>query len=300
MRELVNEWWKQHPHAREVEFIRFSDFGELGRKPSIEAAVKKGGFLSPIRDVAQSADDFKELSERAIYLALRMQELVAGRVEITLMEFMQSREMAQLLGDVHGFKGSAERYAEIAERYAELIESMPEEIEGVTAFALAEVSRELDAATNQIFEGVAIERSNAIEQMLQGIAKEREMTLDQTLEGLKKQRVGLLKAVAQIFYWLELEMEALVVRLFLVFAGLITLWFSLRLVFRYWVDRAANNYLKTVGVMLLIAIVSGSVVLLDTYLVKLSTPDFSQRAEFEDRLLLLIEQLHGEDDDEGQ
>ncbi|GAG79031.1 unnamed protein product, partial [marine sediment metagenome] len=109
--------------------------------------------------------------------------------------------------------------------------------------------------------------------------------------------VGLLKAVAQIFYWLELEMEALVVRLFLVFAGLITLWFSLRLVYRYWVDRAANNYLKTVGVMLLIVIVSGSVILLDTYLVKQSTPDFSQHAEFEDRLLLLIEQIHGENAD---
>jgi hypothetical protein len=300
MRELVDEWWEKHPNAREVEFVRFSDFGELGRKPSIEAAVKKGGFLSPIRDVAQSAEDFRELTERAIYLAIRMQEVVAGRLEITMMEFMQSREMSQMFGDVHGFRTSAERYAVVAERFAEVMETIPEELKDVTAFALAEVSSERTAAIDQMFESVAIERNVAIEQMLQGIAAERAMTLDQALEGLQNERVGLLKAVAQIFYWIELEMEAFVLRLFLVFAGLIILWFSLRLVFRYWVDRVANNYLKTVGVLLLIVIVSVSIALLDTFLVKQVTPDFSKHAEFEDSLIILIDQLHSENDDKSR
>ena len=92
-------------------------------------------------------------------------------------------------------------------------------------------------------------------------------------------------------------MEALVVRLFLVFAGLIILWFSLRLVFRYWVDRVANNYLKTVGVLLLIVITSVSILLAGTYLVKLVAPDFSEQAEFEDRLLKVIEEVHNENTD---
>ena len=294
MRELVDEWWQKHPNAREVEFVRFSDFGELGRKPSIEAAVKKGGFLSPIRDVAQSAEDFRELTERAIYLAIRMQEVVAGRLEITMMEFMQSQEMSQMFGDVHGFRDSAERYAEVAERFAEVMETIPEELKGVTAFALAEVSRERAAAINQMFEGVAIERNNAIEQILQGVAAERAMTLEQTLQGLQSERVGLLKEVAHIFFWLELEMEALVVRLFLVFASLIIMWFSLRLIFRYWADRVADNYLKTVGVLLLITITAVTILLLGTYLVKQATPDLSEQAEFQDRLINVIDQVHGE------
>ena len=297
MHELVEEWWVKHPNAREADFIRFSDFGELGRKPSIEAAVKKGGFLSPIRDVAQSADDMKELAERGMYLGLRMQELVAERFELSMMEFMQNPEMSQLFGDIHGFRLSAERYAEVAERYAETMESIPEELKGVVAFSLAEVRRERTAAIDQMFEGVAIERNDAIEQMLQGVAAERAMTLEQTLEGLQNERVGLIKAVAHIIFWLELEMEALVVRLFLIFAGLIILWFSLRLVFRYWVDRVANNYLKTVGAMLLIVISSVSILLVGTYLVKLAAPDFSEQAEFEDRLLIIIEQIHSENAD---
>ena len=297
MHELVEEWWEKHPNAREANFIRFSDFGELGRKPSIEAAVKKGGFLSPIRDVAQSADDMRELAERGIYLGLRMQELLAERFELSMMEFMQNPEMSQLFGDIHGFRLSAERYAEVAERYAETMESIPEELKGVVAFSLAEVERERTAAIDQMFEGVATERNDAIEQMLQGVAAERAMTLEQTLEGLQHERVGLIKAVAHIIFWLELEMEALIVRLFLIFAGLIVLWFSLRLVFRYWVDRVANNYLKTVGALLLIVISSVSILLVGTYLVKLATPDFSEQAEFEDRLLIIIEQIHGENTD---
>jgi ABC-type uncharacterized transport system fused permease/ATPase subunit len=92
-------------------------------------------------------------------------------------------------------------------------------------------------------------------------------------------------------------MEALVVRLFLVFAGLIILWFSLRLIFRYWVDRVADNYLKTVGVLLLIVITSMSILLTGTYLVKLAAPDFSEQADFEERLILLIEKTHGENSD---
>ena len=59
MRELIAEWWEAHPKAREVEFVRFSDFGELGRKPSLEAAVKKGGFLAPKAGEAQQEKIFK-------------------------------------------------------------------------------------------------------------------------------------------------------------------------------------------------------------------------------------------------
>jgi len=128
--------------------------------------------------------------------------------------------------------------------------------------------------------------------MLQGIATERTKTLEQTLAGIQHERGGLLKEVAHIFFWLELEMEALVVRLFLVLTGLIIMWFSLRLIFRYWVDRVADNYLKTVGVLLLIVIASSSILLLGTYLVRQVTPDFSEQAEFQDSLIRLIEQTH--------
>jgi len=48
---------------------------------------------------------------------------------------------------------------------------------------------------------------------------------------------------------------------------------------------------------LLIVISSVSILLVGTYLVKLAAPDFSEQAEFEDRLLIIIEQIHGENPD---
>lgn len=285
MGELVDEWWVKHPYARGANFIRFSDFGELGRKPSIEEVVKKGGLLSPIRDAAQSAEDIKELAERALFLSMRMQELVAGRLEISTQEMMQSSDAQQLLDDVHGFRQSAERYAAV-------MEAMPKEFKGVIAAALLEISTERYNAIDQVLEGVQNERSAAITQMLQGISEERSNTLEQTLAGIQKERVGLLKAVAQIVYWLELEMEALVIRLFIIFTGLITLWFSLRLVYRYWVDRVANNYIKTAGTLGLIVISTSFIALLVVYLVTWAEPDLSQKAEFNDELKLLIDTDH--------
>lgn len=283
MRELVNEWWAEHPYARGANFVRFSDFGELGRKPSIENAVKKGGFLAPIRDAAQTAENFQELAERAFFLSIRMQELIADRFEITAQEMMQSPDMTQLFDDVHGFRQSAERYAE-------LMETMPDEIKDVTAFTLSEFSRERAAAINQVLEGVTAERSSAIEQMLQGVAEERASTLETTLDGIRKERIALLKAVAQVFYWLELEVEALVIRVFVIFGGLIILWFSLRLVYRYWVDRVANNFIKTVGTLILIIISSVPIILLGTYLVTQAEPDFSQKSDYNDELKQLIDE----------
>jgi hypothetical protein len=75
------------------------------------------------------------------------------------------------------------------------------------------------------------------------------------------------------------------------------MWFSLRLIYRHWVDRVADNYVKTVGVLLLIVISSVSILLVGTYLVKQAAPDFSEQAEFEERLLRLIEQVHSENAD---
>ena len=283
MGELVDEWWAQHPKARGASFIRFSDFGELGRKPSIENAIKKGGFLAPIRDAAKTAEDFEELAERALFLSIRMQELVASRLEISVQEMMQSPDMVQLFDDVHGFRQSAERYAD-------LMETMPDEFKDVTTYALTEVSRERAAAITQILEGVATERSDAIDQRLEGVAEERAQTLEHTLAGIQKERIALLKAVAQVFYWLELEVEALVIRLFVIFSGLMILWFSLRLVYRYWVDRVASNFTKTVGALVLIIISGVPTVLLGAYLVTRIEPDLSQKADYNEELKLLIDE----------
>ena len=282
---LVKEWLARHPGARSASFIRFSDFGELGRKPTLEQAVKKGGFLSPIRDAAESAEEIKELAERALFLSIRMQELMIGRAQILARDLLDSGEIRQLLEDVHGFRGTAQRYAEIAE-------TIPAELEALVAFTLDEVSAEREAALQQVLEGVAVERTAAIEQMLVAVSTERGQALAQTLEGLRVERLGLLKASAHVLYWIELQLRASIVRLFIVVACLIVLWFGLRLIYRYWVDRVADSFTKVLGVAVLFLVLIAPTLFLSNYLVGLIRPDFAEQKEFGARIDEVLKVFH--------
>jgi hypothetical protein len=70
--DVLRAWRTRYPDKNRVGFIRFSDFGELGRKPSLEAARKAGGLLAPIKHAAQAADEIRILGERALYMLARM------------------------------------------------------------------------------------------------------------------------------------------------------------------------------------------------------------------------------------
>jgi len=285
LRDLVDEWSIEHPRANSANFVRLGDFGELSRKPALNAATKKGGLLSPIRDVAQSADDIKEMGERAIFLSLRMQELMMGRLELMTQQTLQEEELQQLFADISGFR-------EVAEKYATIIDGLPGEVEGVVGYTVAELSRERQAAIEQMLNGITAERAAAVEQVMVAVALERQHTLEQTLQGLKAQRVGLIKAVGHIFFWLELEMRALVIRLFIIFTCLIVGWYGARLIYRYWVDRVANNFLKVLGVALLLVAISVPLLYVGTYLVLEMEPDLSQKAEFTEEMIKVIEEMH--------
>lgn len=287
--ELVDEWAAAHPKTRNASFIRLSNFGELERKPALKQAVKKGGLLSPIRDAAQSAEDITEMGERAIFLSMRMQELMLGRAEIMSRELLATPELKQLFGDVHSFQRSAERYAGT-------LEKLPVDLQQVIDSTMADVSLERQAALEQILDGFAGERSSAIEQMLAGVSAERELALKQTLDGLQNERVGMLKAVAHVLYWIELEMKSTVTRLFVVAAALIVLWFGLKTIYAYWVDRVADNFLKTLGVTVLFLMIAVPILLMGTYILHRVEPDFSQQADFSDDLMRVVEDVHRQSD----
>lgn len=285
LRDLVEEWSAAHPNAKGASFVRFSDFGGLSRKPALQTAVKKGGLLSPVRDAAQSAEEIKELGERAIFLSIRMQELMMGRLELMTRQTLQAKELQQLFDDINGFRN-------VAEQYARIMEGMPQEVEGVVTYTIDEISRERVAALEQMLEGISVERAAAVDQVLTAVSMERQATLEQTLDGLKEERIGIIKAVGHIIFWLELEMRALVIRLFIAFSGIIISWFGLRLIYRYWVDRVANNFLKVLGVAILFVVITMPILLIGMYLIVKAEPDLSQQATFTDEMMSRIEQVH--------
>jgi hypothetical protein len=239
LRDLIRQWRQKYPDKVSVSFIRFSHFGELGRKPYLEQARKSGGLLAPVKAAVRAADEIRALADRAIYLLFRMQELFSSRAMLTVQELLTTPEIARLLGDISGFRDVLERYAELFEGLpAQLSEQSRATIDQVTVQVarqsdfiinrlIQQVEIERQAAIDQALQGFASERQAALEQLMQGVAAERSATLTQALHGVTRERQALMRDITQL---LEL--------LFVLIAALALVVFLLRLAYRYAVDQS--------------------------------------------------------------
>lgn len=104
LRELIADWHAQHPNQTAVDFIRFSDFGELGRKPALKKIKAAGGLLAPVKQAAQAADEIRLTSERAMFLITKMQLIMGLQAELIYKELVMQPEVTGLLENVTDFK----------------------------------------------------------------------------------------------------------------------------------------------------------------------------------------------------
>src|SRR5215470_10641985 len=233
LQDVLRAWRTRYPDKTGVSFIRFSDFGELGRKPSLEAARKAGGLLAPIKQAAQAAEEMSILGERVLYLLLRMQELLHARAKLTVQELFTTPEMAQLLDDVTGFR-------KVSERYAELFESLPAQLtahmRGTIDQTLAQGMRQSAALTDHVMQQVSAERQAVMRQAMRGIDQERQVTLAQLLQGVSQERQALLVGLEQVLNRGERQAEQLLTHGFVLLAALMLIFFVVRLAYRYAAD----------------------------------------------------------------
>jgi outer membrane protein OmpA-like peptidoglycan-associated protein len=241
MQELIVEWRGRHPEAINVSFIRFSSFGELGRKPSLEAAREAGGLLGPLKEAAAAADEIRAMGDRMMFMMLRMQEIVGQRVEMSIKEILRTPEVSGFLTNIDSFEQNAGRYAE-------LLDSLPEEIAAqtnTTAINIVDrVSAERQAAINHLVSGVAIERSAAIVQLL---------------DGVKLERQALMQDVNRLVLQSGQRTEAMATHVFLLAAALLLLYFLMRLMLRHLIDHPSRTFFGTLGVALVLGVIALSV-----------------------------------------
>jgi outer membrane protein OmpA-like peptidoglycan-associated protein len=237
VRQVIREWRVRYPEKTNVNFIRFSDFGELGRKPSLEAAIQPGGLLGPVKEAAAAADEIRAMGDRALYLLLRTQELVSRRLEMSMKTLLRTPEMQQLLTNISGFRASAERYAE-------LLEALPSEVSTQT---LALINPTLDKVSN--------ERQAAIEQILVGISQERAATVRDLLLGVKQERGALASDVAQLVHQSSKETAVIVSHIFVFSAALVLLYFLLRLAYHFFSQPPSQAWYAKAGRLALVGVV---------------------------------------------
>jgi len=145
-RELIREWRKTHPETVRVNFLRFSDFGELGRKPALAKVKVPGGLLAPVKEAVQAADEIRATADRAIYLLNRMQMLIGTQMELLFLEIANKPEVAQLLKDTTGFR-------ETSEKLVRIMEQLPDKVAKERGAAIRQVGELIEKEQTAFFKG---------------------------------------------------------------------------------------------------------------------------------------------------
>jgi len=145
--DLIEDWYADNPGQISVDYIRFSDFGDLGKKPNLKEIQKPGGLLAPVREATAAVDEVRMTSERAMFLLTKMQLIMGFQAELVYKQLVLQPEMSGLFKDISGFRASADRLTEF-------MEQMPKFVATERSATLADVStliaRERKAVLNAI------------------------------------------------------------------------------------------------------------------------------------------------------
>jgi len=186
-RDLILDWYYDNPGQIAVDYIRFSDFGELGKKPNLKEIQKPGGLLAPVSEAVQAVDEVRLTSERAMFLLTKMQLIMGFQVELIYKQMVVQPEVGRILADVT-------RFRETTEQFVALLEKMPLQLSAERAAALDDVSglvaRER-AAVLTAFD----ERQSSI----RAIVGDVQATLDrvnETFSGLQKTTIDIERLLA--------------------------------------------------------------------------------------------------------
>lgn len=115
-RDLINDWYANHPEQVFVDYVTFSDFGDIGTKPNLKNIQKPGGLLAPIREAKEAVDDVRMTVERAMFLLAKMQLIMGSQAELVYRNLIVQPEMKTMLTDISGLKQTANRYAVLLEK----------------------------------------------------------------------------------------------------------------------------------------------------------------------------------------
>jgi hypothetical protein len=288
LRALVDQWLAEHPEAVTASFVRLTDFGALRNSPALVAATKPGGWLSTARDVANAAQNMQELSERALFLALRMQEMMATRFELSVAETLSTPEILQLLDDVSGFRQVAEDYAVLMER---LPTEVVQEIDALVTSSLLKIGAEREAMIEQAMSEISHEREAAITQLMDNIGRERTAALEQTLEGLTTERNAVLETISDIIVWSNLQAKALFSRVFILTACLILMYFLLRLVYRYMRARESFTLSDVLQTVMLLIVVAIPIMLIGVFFIEYTEPDMGRIEHIREEVKAAVAEL---------
>ena len=166
LRELILAWYYDHPGQVAVDYLRFSYFGNLGKKPNLKEIQKSGGLLAPVSEATRALDEVRMTSERAMFLLTKMQIIMGFQAEQVFRQMVAQPEMEKILKDVTRFRTTTERLADLLER-------LPEQVSTERSAAIGDVSRLVAAERTAILAAFDDRQTSS-----HGVVQEVQSTLD--------------------------------------------------------------------------------------------------------------------------
>ena len=106
--DQINPWW-----------IRMDQFSSQ-RAARLNAIKRSGGMLKEVRMARETAEEFQDYAERALFYMQRAPGIVSGRMESSVLQLLGGPQVEQMLED-------SDRFIDAVEQLVQLFEDLSEE-----------------------------------------------------------------------------------------------------------------------------------------------------------------------------
>jgi len=175
-RERILSWNGSRRSAAEVAFVRIADLKRTG-STSVESY---SGLFDSMHAATRQLDQTRLLAERSLFLAQRMPFLMRWQAEVYTGNALATREAQQTQAQITQMSAMMETVSDLLGGLAQ------------------QVTRERQAALDDLFGHIQAEREASLEQVEKIVRSQREATLEQATAAIDAQRKAILKDLLQV------------------------------------------------------------------------------------------------------
>jgi len=196
LEERIDRWMKESSDLTSVSFARLSDI-DAGFDAKLEADVARSqGLMDVLDEAMRSAEEFRLLGERSLWIASRAPILLRLTTEASLVSVFDVPQVQEALESTHALPIAVDHLAERIHEVASTVDTQRREI-----FASIESARDsVQPMMKQIT--AAIDRADEVVKEARKLASERSQAADTAAGAAKDLREALttLHAMAQRYF----------------------------------------------------------------------------------------------------
>ena len=190
LRELIGQWQKDNPTQYYVSHVRFTDFSDYRHMLDGSGKAQKPGsifgvlFVDPLVDldpVTREVRSYRVLTERVLFVAMRMPMIFSWEAQAAIMEAADNPEIQRLQTSVTTFNTSLQTFNDSVKTFNDTWASLAKTMGQYPH----DLGKEREAMVKQFLDGMTVQRKALFED----VTTQRQALF----EGMTLQRQGILK-----------------------------------------------------------------------------------------------------------